>query len=144
MKEGIKSYVVYTIKTSIYTEPVYRRFSDFFALRNRMVERWPGVYIPNIPPKKAVGNLDKKLIDIRMKLLNSFCTKIIKLRELSNSEEMKIFLSESNDVIKALSAIPTQSYEELLEKYRRAFPNYYEVILYILTMLINCRLMTLL
>ena len=54
IKEGIKTYVVYTIITNKINEPVYRRYSDFFALRTKLIERWPGVYIPNIPPKKLV------------------------------------------------------------------------------------------
>jgi hypothetical protein len=33
---------------------LYRRFSDFYALRKKLSERWPGIYIPNVPHKKAV------------------------------------------------------------------------------------------
>lgn len=127
VKDGIKSFVVYTINIINSTAPVYRRFSEFLALRNKMVERWPGVYIPNIPPKKAVGNLDKKTIDIRMKLLNKFCMKLAKFRELSNSEEMKAFLSDSGDSIKSLDSLKSENYEELVEKYKRAFPDFYQV-----------------
>jgi sorting nexin-1/2 len=53
-KEGIKSYVMYTINIRGSTENIFRRYSDFFALRAKLTERWPGVFIPNIPPKKAV------------------------------------------------------------------------------------------
>lgn len=37
---------------------VYRRYSDFEALRAALVLRWPGCYVPPVPPKKAVGNMD--------------------------------------------------------------------------------------
>jgi sorting nexin-1/2 len=58
IKDGIKSYVIYTlIYKNQKDNPIHRRFSDFYALRAKLLERWPGVFIPNIPPKKAVVNL---------------------------------------------------------------------------------------
>jgi hypothetical protein len=57
-KDGIKSYVVYTIKVQGINEPIFRRYSDFFSLREKLTERWPGVFIPNIPPKKTVVKIN--------------------------------------------------------------------------------------
>ena len=37
---------------------VRKRYSDFYLLRNALRERWLGYYIPAIPPKKAIGNMD--------------------------------------------------------------------------------------
>lgn len=54
IKEGIKKFVVYKLKFKNSEETIYRRFSDFYLLRSKLVERWPGVYIPNIPHKKAM------------------------------------------------------------------------------------------
>lgn len=34
-----------------------RRFREFYALRNVLVQRWPGIYIPAIPEKKLVVSL---------------------------------------------------------------------------------------
>ena len=31
-----------------------RRYSDFFALREYFLHRWPGVFIPPVPPKKIL------------------------------------------------------------------------------------------
>jgi hypothetical protein len=31
-----------------------RRYKEFFALRNILVARWPGIYIPAIPEKQLV------------------------------------------------------------------------------------------
>lgn len=31
-----------------------RRFREFYALRNALVQRWPGIYIPSIPEKSLV------------------------------------------------------------------------------------------
>jgi sorting nexin-1/2 len=53
-KEGLTSFVTYTVKVKNIADPLQRRFNDFYILRSKLVDRWPGVYIPNIPPKKAV------------------------------------------------------------------------------------------
>lgn len=126
-KEGIKTYVTYTIKLSESEEAIYRRYSEFYFLREKLVQRWPGVYIPNVPPKKALGNLKSKTVEFRMKLLNKFCLKLYKFEHsLFNSDEMKIFFTAGDnfDVKKGLSSLPDQTYEELNIKYKKALdPN---------------------
>jgi sorting nexin-1/2 len=37
---------------------VSRRYNDFLLLREKITERWPGIYIPLLPEKKMVGNTD--------------------------------------------------------------------------------------
>lgn len=106
---------------------VTRRFSDFYSLREKIVERWPGLYIPNIPPKKAVGNVDTKTIVYRMRLLNEFSFKISKIPYLLASEEMKVFQSPSNtDASKALEKMPALSNKIMLDNYKAAFPEFKE------------------
>lgn len=99
-KEGFSSYVVYTVKAKYLKDPLFRRYNDFHSLRSKLTERWPGVYIPNIPPKKAVGNLESKIINYRMKILNKFCSRICKNKHLQTSEEFTTFLSNATDVEK--------------------------------------------
>ena len=52
-KDGVKGYTSYTLKGTRVPEPLSRRYRDFDALRKKLVERWPGVFIPNIPQKKS-------------------------------------------------------------------------------------------
>jgi len=33
---------------------VYRRFSEFYALKELLAVRWPGCFIPSIPAKEIV------------------------------------------------------------------------------------------
>ena len=49
-----------------------KRYSDFYMLRQALRERWPGYYIPAIPPKKAIGNLEVDFIRNRMMHLDNF------------------------------------------------------------------------
>jgi len=30
-----------------------RRFNDFYELNQAIAKRWPGVYLPSVPPKKS-------------------------------------------------------------------------------------------
>ena len=97
-------------------------------MRNKLRENWPGIYIPNIPPKKTVGNLDSKLIDTRMKLLNKFCENLYKSNHIYKSEEVKIYFSpQTRDMFKELDNLKKENYEELSKKYKNVFLDYNEV-----------------
>ncbi|MCQ2819664.1 MAG: hypothetical protein MJ252_20560 [archaeon] len=48
----MKNYVSYSLcGTMVATSGLQRRYSDFFALRECLVKRWKGLYVPGIPPK---------------------------------------------------------------------------------------------
>lgn len=118
IKEGIKNYVLYTVLTPKNQKELFRRYSDFHALRIKFTERWPGLYIPNIPPKKAVGNLESNFINTRCKLLNTFLNKVFQLDYLIGSEELKFFVSNTDDVDKSLGYLPKLSFDEALMRYK--------------------------
>ena len=122
-KEGIQSFTSYTLQGTRVPESLIRRYRDFDALRNKLMERWPGVLIPNIPKKKIVGAKDKDIVDMRIEMINRFLSKISNIGYLFNSEEMELFLQNTNDVGKTLSTLKPQTYEDLLNKYNQAFPN---------------------
>ena len=124
-KEGIKNYIQYTVECSLNKQIIYKRYSDFDALRSKIVERWPGLYVPNIPKKKIVGNLESAFIGMRCKQLNNFANKLVDLPYFFNSDEVKFFLS-SEDVEKSLNKLPKESYDELLMKYKINLLNYYK------------------
>lgn len=42
-----------------------RRFNEFYVLRDTIGKRWPGIPIPNVPPKKSIGNKDQVFIQER-------------------------------------------------------------------------------
>ena len=52
IKEGVKGFTFYTLKGSHVHENLSRRYRDFDTLRKKMVERWPGIFIPKLPKKK--------------------------------------------------------------------------------------------
>jgi len=89
IKDSFRSYVVYTVKGRDRDGPfeILRRYNDFFSLRTCLVERWPGCFIPSMPPKKAVGNLTIEFIEKRRIHLEEFCKRIASLPYLYYSEE---------------------------------------------------------
>ena len=123
LKEGIKKFVTYQVGGDSLENQITRRYSDFFALREKLQERWPGIYIPNVPPKKAVGNTDSKTIEKRERMLNIFCFKLSTLPYLFNSEEVKVFKTAGTETAKAIQALPKPSYEEIKNRYSQSFEN---------------------
>ena len=100
--------------------------------------RWPGCYVPPLPPKQAMvnqiiakkilvenkkqGNLDNEFIEERRKFLQNFCRKMTELPHLFYSEEFKLFLRSSTDNIeKLITGLLKQSYDDILQKYQVAF-----------------------
>ena len=126
IKEGVKGHTNYTLNGSRVQGPLIRRYKDFDALRKKLVERWPGIFIPNIPHKKKVGNKGKRNIAMRVKMINRFLKKISKLEYLFNSEEMDLFLQNTSSATKTLEGIKLEKYEDLLKKYSSAFTDYDE------------------
>ncbi|EAS02031.1 PX-SNX8-Mvp1p-like protein (macronuclear) [Tetrahymena thermophila SB210] len=123
-KEGVSQHVVYTVKgeDKLGTFEVIRRFSDFDGLRTYLQKRWPSCYIPPIPDKKSVGNMDQKFIEDRRNLLEAFVVKITELKHLWYSEEFQLFIrGTQSDVEKSLSKLPAQNNQELIQKYSNAF-----------------------
>ena len=122
-KEGVKGCTHYKLKGSRIPEPLNRRYKEFNALRKKLVERWPGIFIPNIPEKK-IGQKGKRITIMRVELINRFLKKLSKIDYLFNSEEMEYFLQNSSNVCKTLDGIKLENYEDLLKKYSQIFTEY--------------------
>jgi len=64
-----------------------RRFNDFFVLHETISKRWPGVPIPCIPPKKAIGNKDMVFIQERRFYLEQFLRKLTRFQFIIEAAE---------------------------------------------------------
>ena len=124
--EGVRKFVEYSLMGTDIQETLKRRYSDFFALHEKLLERWPGIYVPNIPPKVAIGNLDADIIAYRIRLLNRFCLELSNFKYLYESEECKLFQSNTPDIAKVIEKLPKLSYKQMLDNYKMAFPDYNE------------------
>ena len=116
----MKDYISYTFSGKDIDTPLNRRFSDFLVLRQKLVERWPGIFIPVIPPKKAINNNDERTINKRLRMLNRFLFKISNMSFLNYSDEIKKFKTVQ-DIQKELESMKKPSYLEIYEKYEVVF-----------------------
>ena len=126
IKEGVKGFTFYSLKGTKVPEVLSRRYRDFNALRKKMVEKWPGIYIPKLPDKKKVGAKGQKISPIKIDVINRFLKKISKIKYLMESEEMGLFLHNTSNVEKTLEGIKPPNYEELSKKYFNTFTEYDE------------------
>ena len=120
------SYISYTLNGTDITEQMSRRYSDFHALYEKLLVRWPGVYVPRIPPKKLTKNTSRKMIKNRMRLLNRFCLNLSNIDYLYSSDETSLFKGNTPDLANAISKLPDLSTEDYLTKLKDAFPQYNE------------------
>ena len=126
VEKTVGSYIAYTMDGTDITEQLTRRYSDFFNLYEKLLQRWPGVFIPRIPPKKITGNMEPKIIKTRMRLLNRFCLNVSNIDYLYRAEETNIFKNNIPDVSNAINKLPELSYSEMLVRMKEAFPEYNE------------------
>ena len=122
----VGSYISYTLNGTDITEQMSRRYSDFHALYEKLIQRWPGVYIPRIPPKKITKNTSRKMIKRRMRLLNRFCLNLSNIDYLYSCDETSLFKGNTPDLANAISKLPELSLEDTLNRMKDAFPKYNE------------------
>ena len=126
VEKKVGTYISYTLNGTDITEQMSRRYSDFHALYEKLVQRWPGVYVPRIPPKKLTKNTSRKMIKNRMRLLNRFCLNLSNIDYLYSSDETSLFKGNTPDLANAITKLPDLTSEEYLEKLKYAFPQYNE------------------
>ncbi|CAD8098919.1 unnamed protein product [Paramecium sonneborni] len=120
---SLSNYIVYTIKGKdcFGQFETQRRFNEFFTIRELLLAKWPGQYVPPIPEKSV--NAGSEIIVERIRLLNIFCMKIMQIKHLYYSEEFyEIFLRSTNpDINKQIAQIPKQNVFAYTERYKQAF-----------------------
>lgn len=96
---------------------IFRRYSDFFALRELFNDRLAGLYIPPIPSKRTVGNTKAEFINERCFLLNLFIRQVARCPYLVESEEFQIFVRpQSANIKRELSLLARISPENHLTR----------------------------
>lgn len=103
-----------------------RRYNHFNALRSVLAQNYPGVYVPGIPPKKAVGNKDIEFVIERRYFLERFFMQLSERQYLVNTAEMKIFarpeiVGGNTDVDKQLAKVPKPTVSSLVTFYKISF-----------------------
>lgn len=122
ISENVK-YTSYAIKSPLFEGVIKRRYRDFYAFRTKLVQKYPGLYVSNIPPKVYINNRSKRTIKLRLRILQHFCVEISKVPALKESEEFNTFFSpwELEDLVgEKIKALPDNlSYDALLSYYQK-------------------------
>nr|GEX46789.1 sorting nexin 1 [Tanacetum cinerariifolium] len=101
MGNGVQAYISYKVITKTnfpeYQGPekiVIRRYSDFVWLRDRIFEKYKGIFIPPLPEKSTVEKFrfSAEFIEMRRQALDTFVNRIALHHELQQSDDLRIFL----------------------------------------------------
>lgn len=113
---GVQAYISYRVITKTnfpeYQGPekiVIRRYSDFVWLRDRLFEKYKGIFIPPVPEKSAVEKFrfSAEFIEMRRQGLDLFVNRIASHPELQHSEDLKTFLQADEETMERLRSQDT-------------------------------------
>jgi hypothetical protein len=116
--------VYYLLKGNLVYQDIYRRYTDFELLREKLVEIYPCIFIPGLPPKRILGNQDTKISDMKIKLLNHFLKKLTENKELLQSPITKIFLTKDPNFRFNLDRLKRGNPKEINENFKQTFVNF--------------------
>ena len=97
-----------------------RRYSHFHELLEVLRLRWPGIYLPRLPPKKAIGNYQTEFLQQRRYFLERFVRRLGHLSFIVNSEEFLCFSRPQGDIEKILGKLTKLPTSQIIERVRSA------------------------
>ncbi|KAJ6756079.1 hypothetical protein OIU79_028483 [Salix purpurea] len=113
---GVQAYISYRVitKSNIpeyqgHEKIVIRRYSDFVWLRDRLFDKFKGVFIPPLPEKSAVEKFrfSAEFIEMRRQGLDIFVNRIASHQELQQSEDLRTFLQAEEETMERLRSQET-------------------------------------
>ena len=116
-KDGMTQHTIYSIRKGSEPKVVEKRYKEFEILRAKLAERWPGIFIPEIQPKKSLGRTEEEIANNRKGELNRFIKKIEQIDYLYYSDEIENFFD-------AQKVLKTENYEIIANKYKNAFQDF--------------------
>ncbi|XP_011004701.1 PREDICTED: sorting nexin 1-like [Populus euphratica] len=113
---GVQAYISYRVitKTNLpeyqgHEKIVIRRYRDFVWLRDRLFDKFKGVFIPPLPEKSAVEKFrfSAEFIEMRRQGLDIFVNRIASHQELQQSEDLRTFLQADEEAMERLRSQET-------------------------------------
>ncbi|KAH8485347.1 hypothetical protein H0E87_026956 [Populus deltoides] len=113
---GVQAYISYRVitKTNLpeyqgHEKIVIRRYRDFVWLRDRLFDKFKGVFIPPLPEKSAVEKFrfSAEFIEMRRQGLDIFVNRIASHQELQQSEDLRTFLQADEETMERLRSQET-------------------------------------
>ncbi len=95
---------MYTIVVSVInaigqedTKTILRRYSDFYALQEKVANKYSDLGRLPFPSKKTFGNTDKALLEKRRQMLDAYLKELLRPAVLQDHPELIIFLERFLD-----------------------------------------------
>jgi len=100
-----------------------RTQDQFIEIRTLLVNRWPGCYIPALPPKRLLASTKPDFLEQRRKQFEMFCQNMSEIPFLHYSPEYQIFLkSTSADLSLEFIRYQRIDYMEIVSRLEAQFP----------------------
>ncbi|KNC78816.1 AGC/SGK protein kinase, variant [Sphaeroforma arctica JP610] len=99
IQQGRKRYTVYKIVVSVENQlfAIYRRYSDFRSLHDKLGKRFPNTLLPNLPAKRYIfDNFDPVFINTRRKGLQKYLKSVLNDKKLAHSHAVFGFLLDDS------------------------------------------------
>nr|KJB62060.1 hypothetical protein B456_009G400000 [Gossypium raimondii] len=107
---GVQGYISYRVITKTNfpeyqgsEKIVIRRYSDFVWLRDRLFDKYKGIFVPPLPEKSAVEKFrfSAEFIETRRQALDVFVNRIASHNELQQSEDLRTFLQADEEDVQS-------------------------------------------
>lgn len=96
---------------------VTRRYKEFFMFRETLFSRYPGIFIPPIPPKQVSGNKEENFLEERRYFLDQFLGVICRTYALCKTPEIQVFLRPQGKVEESLKYLSATNTDKVLSFY---------------------------
>lgn len=103
---------------------VRRRYKEFNELRAKLVDNWPGFFIPPIPEKKSTGNTNPDFVNQRQHALNHFMSRCGRMPHIFYSQEMQYFVRSTDNFSKNLAQIKPLTPTAMFQRNKEHFTEY--------------------
>lgn len=118
----LKTTVNYIITTSASEKTITatRTYEEFLHLRKTLTQKWPGIYLPPLPPKTFLSFLSSKSIKTYKNQLSDFLSYTSLIPFIYNSEEFQYFLKSKSPFSQKLNVNLTDlslTYQAIFHEY---------------------------
>lgn len=102
---------------------VFKRYSEFWELRNALINKFPCLFIMPVHKRQFLGNKNRNFLMHRMFELNTFCKYLLQRDFLIQSEVVQVFFSnrEPKEIMKIVKNVKRPTPEALFETYGLIF-----------------------
>ncbi|KAM3130724.1 hypothetical protein pb186bvf_017138 [Paramecium bursaria] len=114
-------------------EAIYRRFKEISTLRDILIQRWPGIYVPPLIVNRMIDDFSNDSIEAIRRSMEYFLIKVSRIPFFVNTVEYGIFINKQNKemfqemdfVFQQLKDMTQQiTFEQIKLRYQQTFEEF--------------------